>query len=68
MSFPTCLKPLVENDTWCELFDMKIYFYSPADKTRFLMKVFFHLTSIYKFGFKKFGDCQLVSQKTVVCR
>ena len=41
MSFASCLKPLVENDTRCELFDMKISFYSPDDKTRFLMKVFF---------------------------
>ena len=48
MSFASCLKPLVENDTRCELFDMKISFYSPDDKTRFLMKVFFHLASIYK--------------------
>ena len=38
--FPCCSKPLFQSEAECEAIDMKIIFYSHANKTRFHKKSF----------------------------
>ena len=38
-SFPSCFKPLFESEAKCRAIDMKVIFYSHANKTHFHKKI-----------------------------